>query len=104
MPCFIYSDQVSQYDSEQFRRLWADTGIACSMSPAGKVWDSSAMESFLSSLKTERTARKVFRTRDAGRAGDRTHGDAVRHLAPPRGEACAIPRSSPGRSHSLRLP
>ena len=31
-------------------------------------WDNSAMESFFSSLKTERTARKVYRTRDAARA------------------------------------
>ena len=39
-----------------------------SMSRAGNVWDNSAMESFFSSLKTERTARKVYRTRDEGRA------------------------------------
>ncbi len=28
------------------------------------LWDNAAMESFFSSLKTERTARKVYRTRD----------------------------------------
>jgi putative transposase len=38
------------------------------MSRAGNVWDNSAMESFFSSLKTERTARKVYRTRDEARA------------------------------------
>ncbi len=38
------------------------------MSRAGNVWDNSAMESFFSSLKTERTARKVYRTRDTARA------------------------------------
>jgi putative transposase len=43
-------------------------GITCSMSRAGNVWDNSAMESFFSSLKTERTARKVYRTRDDARA------------------------------------
>ena len=42
----------------------ADHGIACSMSRSGNVWDNAAMESFFSSLKTERTARKVYRTRD----------------------------------------
>ncbi len=42
----------------------ADNGITCSMSRAGNVWDNSAMESFFSSLKTERTVRKFFRTRD----------------------------------------
>jgi putative transposase len=63
-----HSDQGSQYTSEQFQRLLADNGIACSMSRAGNVWDNSAMESFFSSLKTERTARKVYRTRDEARA------------------------------------
>ena len=38
------------------------------MSRSGNVWDKSAMESFFSSLKTERTARKTYRTRDAARA------------------------------------
>jgi len=63
-----HSDQGSQYTSEQFQRLLLDNGITCSMSRAGKVWDNSAMESFFSSLKTARTARKVYRTRDAARA------------------------------------
>ncbi|OYW68290.1 MAG: hypothetical protein B7Z40_03280, partial [Bosea sp. 12-68-7] len=34
----------------------------------GNVWDNAAMESFFSSLKTERLARKIYRTRDAARA------------------------------------
>jgi transposase InsO family protein len=34
------------------------------MSRSGNVWDNAAMESFFSSLKTERTARKTYRTRD----------------------------------------
>ena len=63
-----HSDQGSQYTSEQFQRLLADNGITCSMSRAGNVWDNSAMESFFSSLKTERTNRKVYRTRDEARA------------------------------------
>jgi putative transposase len=63
-----HSDQGSQYTSEQFQRLLLDNGITCSMSRAGNVWDNSAMESFFSSLKTERTARKIYRTRDAARA------------------------------------
>jgi putative transposase len=60
-----HSDQGSQYTSEQFQRLLLDNGITCSMSRAGNVWDNSAMESFFSSMKTERTARKVYRTCDA---------------------------------------
>ena len=64
-----------------------DHGITCSMSRSGNVWEfkpgrasgsddpvdrlkaqNAAMESFFSSLKTERTARKVYRTRDDARA------------------------------------
>jgi putative transposase len=63
-----HSDQGSQYTSEQFQRLMADHGITCSMSRSGNVWDNAAMESFFSSLKTERCARKVYRTRDDARA------------------------------------
>ena len=63
-----HSDQGSQYTSEQFQRLMADHGITCSMSRSGNVWDNAAMESFFSSMKTERTARKVYRTRDQARA------------------------------------
>src|SRR6185312_10597390 len=63
-----HSDRGSQYTSEQFQRLMADHGITCSMSRSGNVWDNAAMESFFSSLKTERTARKVYRTRDHARA------------------------------------
>jgi putative transposase len=63
-----HSDQGSQYTSEQFQRLLADHGIVCSMSRSGNVWDNSAMESFFSSLKIERTDRKTYRTRDQARA------------------------------------
>lgn len=63
-----HSDQGSQYTSEQFQRLMADHGITCSMSRSGNVWDNAAMESFFSSLKTERTARKVYRTRNDAKA------------------------------------
>lgn len=37
------------------------------MNRAGNVWDNSTMESFFSSLKTERVYRKVYRTRDQAR-------------------------------------
>lgn len=59
-----HSDQGSQYTSEQFQRLMADNGVTCSMSRSGNVWDNAAMESFFSSLKTERIARKTYRTRN----------------------------------------
>ena len=63
-----YSDQSRQYTSEHFQQLLMEQGITCSMSRADAVWDNSAMESFFSSLKTERTARKVYRTREQARA------------------------------------
>jgi putative transposase len=63
-----HSDQGSQYTSEQFQQLIADNGIICSMSRSGNVWDNAAMESFFSSLKTERIARKIYRTRNEAKA------------------------------------
>ena len=63
-----HSDQGSQYTSEQFSKLMEDNGVTCSMSRSGNVWDNAAMESFFSSLKTERTARKVYRTRAHAKA------------------------------------
>lgn len=63
-----HSDQGSQYTSEHFQRLLNEQGIVCSMSRAGEVWDNSAMESFFSSLKTERTVRKIYRSRKQARS------------------------------------
>lgn len=63
-----HSDRGSQYTSEPFQRLLADHGVTCSMSRAGNCWDNAAMESFFSSLKTERTANKTYRTRDQAKA------------------------------------
>jgi putative transposase len=63
-----HSDRGSQYTSEQFQRLMVDNGVVCSMSRSGNVWDNAAMESFFSSLKTERTSSKTYRTRDQAKA------------------------------------
>ncbi len=63
-----HSDQGSQYTSEQFQALMADNGVQCSMSRSGNFWDNAAMESFFSSLKTERIGRKTYRTRDDAKA------------------------------------
>ena len=62
-----HSDRGSQYTSEQFQRLMADNGVVCSMSRSGNVWDNAAMESFFSSMKTERTGNKTYRSRDEAR-------------------------------------
>jgi putative transposase len=63
-----HSDQGSQYTSEQFQWLMADSGVTCSMSRSGNCWDNAARESFFSSLKTERVGRKVYRSRGEARA------------------------------------
>jgi putative transposase len=63
-----HSDRGSQYTSDQFQRLMTDHGVTCSMSRSGNVWDNAAMESFFSSLKTERIARRIYRTRDEAKA------------------------------------
>jgi putative transposase len=63
-----HSDRGSQYTSEQFQRLMADHGVICSMSRSGNVWDNAAMESFFSSLKTERTGQKTYSSRDEAKA------------------------------------
>ena len=63
-----HSDQGSQYTSEDFQSLLKAQGITCSMSRRGDCWDNAAMESFFSSLKTERLSRRVYRTRDEVRA------------------------------------
>ncbi len=79
-----HSDQGSQYTGEPFRRLLEDNGVSCSMSRSGNVWDNAAMESFFSSLKTERTARKVYRSRAEAKADifdyiERFYNPKLRH-------------------------
>jgi putative transposase len=63
-----HSDQGSQYTSEDFQQLLTDQGITCSMSRRGDCWDNAAIESFFSTLKTERTSRKRYASRDEVRA------------------------------------
>lgn len=63
-----HSDQGSQYTSDDFQRVLAAHGIVCSMSRRGDCWDNAAMESFFSTLKTERTSRTIYAGRDQARA------------------------------------
>lgn len=63
-----HSDQGTQYTSEDFQRVLAANGITCSMSRRGDCWDNAAMESFFSTLKTERVSRKTYANRDQARA------------------------------------
>lgn len=64
-----HSDQGSQYASEDFQRLLAHHGIACSMSRKGDCWDNAAVESFFASLKKEHVYTKSrYQTREEARA------------------------------------
>jgi putative transposase len=46
----------------------ASEKLELTLSRSCNVWDNAAMGSFFSSLKTERTARKFYRTRDDAKA------------------------------------
>ena len=63
-----HSDQGSQYTSDLFQKLLSEHGIECSLSRRGDCWDNAAMESFFSSLKTERLHRRTYQSRDEVRA------------------------------------
>jgi putative transposase len=71
-----HSDRGSQYTSEQFQLLLDDNGVSCSMNRSGNVWDNAAMESFFSSLKTERTNRKAYRSRAEAKTDGSTTSSA----------------------------
>lgn len=60
--------ESAQYTSNEFQQLLKAQSIIYSMSRRGECWDNAAMESFFSSLKAERTSRKVYRTREEGRS------------------------------------
>ncbi len=49
-----HADQGSQYTRAPFQRLMADHGITCAMSRSGNVWDTAAMDSVFSSMKTKK--------------------------------------------------
>jgi putative transposase len=54
-----HSDQGSQYTSEDFQPLLESHCTVCSMSHRGNCWDNAAMESFFSTLKTERLSKST---------------------------------------------
>ncbi len=61
-----------------------DNGVTCSISRSGNVRDNATMESFFSSLKTERIGRKTYRTRNHAKADvfdyiDRFYNPTRRH-------------------------
>ena len=62
-PVMIYSDQGSQFGSDDFARWCKDNQLVPSMSRRGNCWDNAVAESFFSSLKKERIKRHIYATR-----------------------------------------
>lgn len=63
-----HSDRGAQYASDDYQRLLASHGIACSMSGRGDCYDNAAMESFWGTLKTELVNHERYATREEARA------------------------------------
>lgn len=64
----VHSDQGSQYGSDDWQRCCRAHRLSSSMSRRGNCWDNAVAESFFSSLKKERIRKRVYKTRDLGRA------------------------------------
>ncbi|MCX2315316.1 IS3 family transposase [Klebsiella quasipneumoniae] len=64
----VYSDQGSQYGSDDWQRFCRANNLAPSMSRRGNCWDNAVAESFFSSLKKERIRKRIDKTRDMARA------------------------------------
>ena len=62
-----HSDRGSQYAGKAYQKLLKSYGMVCSMSRKGDCWDNAVVESFFRTLKTERTNRYLYRTREEAR-------------------------------------
>jgi putative transposase len=62
-----HSDRGSQYASDDYQKALARQGMLCSMSRKGDCWDNAVVESFFSSLKTERVHHRLYRSRAEAR-------------------------------------
>lgn len=94
-----HSDQGPQYTSENFQRLLNSHGIVCSMSRRGNCWDNAAMENFFSTMKTERLAKRHYKTRDELRADV---FDYIERLYNPRRRHSTLGYISPVQSENLK--
>ena len=64
----VHSDQGCQYTSYDWRSMLKANNLTASMSRRGNCWDNACAETFFGLLKRERIRRKVYATRDEGRA------------------------------------
>ena len=67
-PVIIHSDQGAQYGSDDWQRFCRDHNLDTSTSRRGNCFDNAVAESFFSSLKKERVRRRIYPTREDGRA------------------------------------
>ena len=62
-----HSDRGSQYASKKYQKLLKQHGMICSMNRKGDCWDNAVVESFFGTLKSERTDKRMYRTREEAR-------------------------------------
>jgi len=62
-----HSDRGIQYASNDYQKALAEQKMRCSMSRKGDCWDNAVVESFFSTLKTERVHRRLYRSREEAR-------------------------------------
>ena len=63
----LHSDRGSQYASDSYRKLIADSQMQQSMSRKANCWDNAPMESFFKTLKVERVYQLRYETRAQAR-------------------------------------
>ena len=62
-----HSDRGIQYASNDYQKALSQHKMLCSMSRKGDCWDNAVVESFFSTLKTERVHHRLYRSRDEAR-------------------------------------
>ena len=67
-PVIIYSDQGSQFGSDDCTRWCKDDRPIPSMSRRGNCYDNAVAESFFSSLKKERIKRRIYSAREEAKS------------------------------------
>jgi len=80
----------------------ANLGISCSMSRSDNVWDNAAVASFLTSLKTERIGKMVYRTRDDARGAVASARDTSAAVTTARHRLSSDARFSPSVGKAIQ--
>jgi putative transposase len=89
----VHSDQGCQYTSYDWQSMLKANNLTVSMSRRGNCHDNACAESFFALLKRERIRRKIYRTREEGKAdifnyielfynSTRRHGNNNNDLSP----------------------